>query len=78
MPAWRAYTGQSVEEVWGWGWLDALHPEDHARATRLWDEAVATRSVCEAEYRVRRHDDAYRSFLVRGVPVLDDEGGIRE
>jgi PAS domain S-box-containing protein len=78
MPAWHAYTGQSVEEVRGWGWLDALHPEDRARAARLWAEALATRSVCEAEYRVCRHDGVYRSFLVRGVPVLDDDGGIRE
>src|SRR5207248_6014379 len=56
MPAWRAYTGQRVEEVRGWGWLDALHPEDRARAARLWAEAVAARSACEVEYRVRRHD----------------------
>ena len=78
MPAWCAYTGQSVEQVRGWGWLDALHPEDRAPAAHLWAKAVATRSVCEAEYRVRRHDGAYRNFLVRGVPVLDDDGGIRE
>jgi PAS domain S-box-containing protein len=78
MPAWRAYTGQSVEEVRSWGWLDALHPEDRARAARLWAEAVAARSACEVECRVRRHDGAYRSFLVRGVPVLDDDGGSRE
>jgi hypothetical protein len=39
---------------------------------------VAARSACEVECRVRRHDGAYRSFLVRGVSVLDDEGGIRE
>jgi PAS domain S-box-containing protein len=78
MPAWCAYTGQSVEQVRGWGWLDALHPEDRAPAARLWAAAVATRSVCETEYRVRRHDGASRSFLVRGVPVLDDDGGIRE
>ena len=77
MPAWCAYTGQSVEQVRGWGWLDALHPEDRAPAARLWAKAVATRSVCEAECRVRRHDGAYRSFLVRVVPVLDD-GGICE
>ncbi|HST90474.1 MAG TPA: PAS domain-containing protein, partial [Ktedonobacterales bacterium] len=25
MPLWRAYTGQTVEQVRGWGWLDAVH-----------------------------------------------------
>lgn len=78
MPSWRAYTGQSVEEVQGWAWLDAVHPEDRERAARTWAEAVATRSVCEQEYRVRRHDGVYRSFLVRAVPVPDEDGGIRE
>ena len=53
MPAWRAYTGQSVEEVRGWGWLDALHPEDRALAARLWAEAVAARSACDYTSRLQ-------------------------
>ena len=28
LPEWRGYTGLSVEEVRGWGWLNALHPDD--------------------------------------------------
>src|SRR5688572_8808443 len=28
MPRWRALTGQSVEEHRGFGWLDAIHPDD--------------------------------------------------
>ncbi|MDP9372635.1 MAG: PAS domain S-box protein, partial [Chloroflexota bacterium] len=78
LPYWRAYTGQSVAEVGGWGWLDAIHPEDRERTARVWADAVAAKRLYETEYRIRRHDGVYRTFLVRGVPVLTPDGAIRE
>ena len=35
-PSWRAYTGQTVEQWLGYGWLDAIHPDDRALAERQW------------------------------------------
>lgn len=78
MPAWRAYTGQTIEEVRGARWAEALHPEDRARALAVWQRAVESRSLYDVEYRVRRHDGEYRYFAVRGVPVLNADGSIRE
>jgi len=78
IPAWRAYTGQSVAQVRGLNWLDAVHPEDRAWARQVWPHAVARRTLHEVECRIRRHDGAYRAFQVRGVPVLDEGGAIRE
>ncbi|HSA81846.1 MAG TPA: PAS domain S-box protein, partial [Geminicoccaceae bacterium] len=40
MPQWRAITGQTIEEVRGWGWLEALHPDDRARTAELWRRCV--------------------------------------
>ncbi len=77
-PSWRAFTGQSLEEWLGMGWLQALHPEDRESATRAWREAVATRSLYEVEYRVRRPDGSYTPTLARGTPVLNPDGSIRE
>jgi PAS domain-containing protein len=31
MPEWRAYTGESVEQIKGWGWINSLHPDDRER-----------------------------------------------
>ena len=31
MPEWRAYTGITVAQIRGWGWLDSLHPDDRER-----------------------------------------------
>jgi PAS domain S-box-containing protein len=78
VPAWRAYTGQSYEQVKGAGWADALHPEDRQRTLATWSRALQTRSPYDTEYRVRHADGAYRHFAARGVPVLEPDGRIRE
>ena len=78
VPAWRAMTGQTEDEGRGWGWLDALHPEDRERTVELWQRAVETRSIYTTEYRIRQHDGSYRDFAVRGVPVIAEDGSLRE
>jgi PAS domain S-box-containing protein len=78
IPEWRAYTGQSVEEVRGYGWLDALHPDDRPRAEAAWLNAVAGRSEYEVAYRIRNHVGNYEAFIARGTPVLEADGTIRE
>jgi PAS domain S-box-containing protein len=69
MPDWRAYTGQTQEQVKGWGWLESLHPGDRERTAQVWSQAVQARSVYDTEYRVRGADGIYRYFSARGVPV---------
>ena len=54
----REYTGLSVEEGLGWGWMDAFHPED--RAEEEWRAAFAAGEPFEKEARLRRADGAYR------------------
>ena len=78
IPAFRNYTGQSFEEVKGWGWSKALHPDDLEKTKKIWRNAVATKSEYEVEYRLRRSDGVYRHFLARGVPVFKEDGSVRE
>ena len=78
LPLWRAFTGQSVEEIKEGGWGNALHPEDRQWVLESWAQALATLSVYTTVYRLRRYDGEYRYFGVRGVPVLDREGQVRE
>ena len=78
IPSWRAFTGQSLEEIQGWGWSHALHPDDRERTAAIWSRAVSARSLYDTEYRIRRADGEYRYFAVRGVPVLEPNGGVRE
>jgi PAS domain S-box-containing protein len=78
IPSFRKFTGQTYEEVEGWGWSKALHPDDLECTTRIWKEATRTKSKYEVEYRLRRHDGVYRYFMARGVPVFEEGGSIRE
>jgi PAS domain S-box-containing protein len=77
-PSWRSFTGQTWEEFRGVGWLDALHEDDREHARAAWLAAIASRTGYEVEYRVRRHDGAFRWTLARGTPVLDASGEIVE
>ncbi len=78
IPAWRAYTGQSHEEIKGWRWAEAVHPDDVGRVMAIWKHSVETRSIYKTEYRLRRHDGVYRYFSVRGAPVCETDGSVRE
>lgn len=78
IPAWRKFSGQSLEQIRGRGWNDALHPEDRQRTMEVWSQAVAAQSDYKTEYRIRRADGRYRDFSVRGMPVLEPDGTIRE
>ncbi|MEH2285522.1 MAG: PAS domain S-box protein [Nostoc sp.] len=78
IPTWEAFTGQSLEQYKGWGWVEALHPEDRSLMVEIWKQAFPTRSVAVAEYRLLRHDGEYRYMNIRGVPILDETGEIRE
>ena len=77
-PGWSGFTGQSPEEYQGYGWAQAVHPEDGPPTIAAWERAVAEKRLFEFEHRVRRHDGAWRVCSVRAVLVLGEDGAIRE
>ncbi len=77
-PAWAAFTGQTRAEYEGWGWLDAVHPDDRDLTAVAWEMALAGDGRYAVEHRLRRADGAYRYMSARGVPVLDADGRRRE
>jgi PAS domain S-box-containing protein len=72
----REYTGLSVEEGLGEGWLKAMHPDDCASSIDVWREAFAGGKFFELEARLRRADGEYLWFLFRGAPLRDQAGKI--
>ena len=70
----REYTGLSLAESLGWGWMNAFHPDD--RLMEKWPAAMAAGRAFEAEARLRRSDGQYRWFLIRAVPLRDEQGNI--
>jgi PAS domain-containing protein len=50
-----------------WGWKVAIHPEDLPCPLGIFQEAVSSGQLFEAEGRLRRRDGEFRWFLFRGV-----------
>ena len=71
-PEWRWITGQSAEEYAGFGWLDAVHPEDRERVERDWRECVRSGKIFDDRYRIRTKGGSYRHYDVRAVPIERD------
>jgi PAS domain S-box-containing protein len=73
---WVAHTGVPESEQFGYGWLEQVHPEDRNLIIARWKHAVQTGAPFDAQFRIRRHDGAYRWFRNRAVPVHDESGQI--
>jgi PAS domain S-box-containing protein len=71
-PEWRWITGQSQEQYTGFGWLEAVHPEDRERVERDWRECVRTGKIFDDRYRIRTKGGSYRHYDVRAVPIERD------
>lgn len=75
---WEAFTGQSPEQWAGYGWMDALHPDDRPWIEEWWRTPPSDRVARDLESRIRRRDGVYRAVQVRFAPVVDPNGRVRE
>ncbi|RAK68263.1 PAS domain-containing protein [Hymenobacter edaphi] len=77
-PVWLHYTGQTPAQALASGWQTVLHPDDLARCLARWTESVRDAAPYEIEYRLRRHDGAYRWFIGRAQPLLGAAGRVQK
>ncbi|MCL1468496.1 PAS domain S-box protein [Argonema galeatum] len=78
-PSWEAYTGQSWPEQAGWGWAQAIHPDDRERVKEIWARSVLHRTIYESEGRIwHAKSGQYRYYGARGVPLLNPDWSVRE
>jgi PAS domain S-box-containing protein len=70
------YTGLSLGDLANAGWVNFLHPEDVQQTVAMWGNAVRTGTPHDVQYRLRRHDGAYRWFHVLGQAMADDNGRV--
>ncbi|MCC2655657.1 MAG: chemotaxis protein methyltransferase CheR [Panacagrimonas sp.] len=77
-PSLQAFTGLRFDEIRGTGWTRVLHPDDYDRVLAEWNDYQRARIPAEIHYRMRRHDGEWRHMRARSVPVLDEQGRVRE
>lgn len=75
---WSKLTGQAFDAYQGYGWADAIHPDDAQATIEAWQTSVAARTTFEVEHRVRRHDGQWRLCAARAVPIIGSGGAVIE
>src|SRR5262249_12974511 len=74
---WYEFTSQTEQEALGkggFGWLDAVHPDDREESGRVFLEANKKREAFTLDYRLRRADGMYRWVIDAGRPRFDKAG----
>ncbi|HEY9873640.1 MAG TPA: response regulator, partial [Candidatus Obscuribacterales bacterium] len=72
--SWYEFTGQTEETGLGFGWINAVHPEDRDRAKNSFLEANERRELFSVEYRLRRQDGEHRWVIDTASPWFALDG----
>ncbi|WP_152047372.1 PAS domain S-box protein [Aureimonas psammosilenae] len=71
---WYEFTGQDERAAEGFGWLDAVHPEDRAWSGDVFLAANAKAEPFRLEYRLRYRDGSYRWAIDAASPRFGSQG----
>jgi diguanylate cyclase (GGDEF)-like protein/PAS domain S-box-containing protein len=73
-PAWLNFTGRSMAQELGNGWVEGIHPLDLDKCVQRYTEKFDVREAFSMEYRLRHHDGGYRWIIDNGAPMYGDTG----
>ncbi len=71
---WLDFTGRTIEEEMGAGWMESLHPTDYERCLETFVSSYEQKRPFEMEYRLRRKDGEYRWVYDTGIPRFSSDG----
>ncbi len=71
---WLDFTGRTLEEELGKGWLASVYPDDAKNLLESCALRLQRRERFTIEFRLKRWDGEYRWILNQGIPRLTQEG----
>jgi len=71
-PRWSELSGLSFDEAIGYGWLNAVHPDDRNRLSENWSQDVILKKPSTAEYRFLKPDGSIVFVIGYAVPETKD------
>lgn len=72
--AWLSFTGRTLPQEVGSGWIEGIHLDDYDRCLQTYVASFDARKPFTMEYRLHHHNGTYRWIVVHGVPLFDDNG----
>ena len=75
-PGFMTMTGLTQQEALGFGWIQAVHPDDRERLMANWQEALRNQVIFQAEFRFRTAVGDMRWYRARVVPNRSESGAI--
>jgi PAS domain S-box-containing protein len=73
---WYDYTGTTLEEMQGWGWKSALHPDHIDRVVNRLQHSWDTGETWEDSFPLKGKTGEYRWFLSSAFAVKDHSGKV--
>src|SRR5690606_1135669 len=70
---WLRFTGRTLEQEQGDGWIEGVHPDDRSRL-EIYAAAVDGGRPFRMAYRLRRHDGVYQWVSESGAPRYLEDG----
>jgi len=71
---WLEFTGRTMEQEYGNGWVEGVHPDDLDHCVGIWQDAFKKQEAFDMEYRLRRHDGEFRWIHDIGRPYKQLDG----
>jgi len=74
---WYKFTGQTEATALGFGWLEAVHPDDREFSKAAFLHAIEQQTAFQLEYRLRRQDGQYCWAIDAASPWIGPEGELK-
>ena len=71
---WSDYTGRSLSEDLGRGWLELIHADDAVRVDQAYAAAFGQSAPFSIDFRLRDRHGAFRWMIDAGAPRFDQDG----
>jgi PAS domain S-box-containing protein len=71
---WLEFTGRTLEQAYGIGWLESVHTDDKINCLQTYYSALHQKIKFDIEYRLQRADGQYCWVSCTGTPKLTARG----